>query len=226
MDRIMKKLLIAFALILAQTGMAQISVSGGMNMLKTFSPDRPYAGLHIGLEIPRDDAISIYGRYTHNFSQSTSTPLLASDYAIYIEPRDNMSGLYGDYIGATPSMNYNIIEGGTRYYLGNGFDYGFAGYGGTTLMIAFSKVKMNYDPYDEVNYRVAQGSYIDGSIFSVGFGLGGGVKYTMTPYGTFYFDVNVNYMILAQASNNYVFPDMYRPLIFTFNLGFRKDFMW
>ena len=131
-------------------------------------------------------------------------------------------------------MNYHIIEGGTRYYLGNGFDYGFSAYGGTNLMVLFNKVRLDYDPYDEVDYQIynAQTYVGEGSYFSLGFGLGGGVKYTMAPYGTFYFDLNVNYLILGQPSSNEVnntifgYERLISPLLFNFNLGYRKDFMW
>lgn len=224
----MKNLLAIFAIMFSLMGYSQISVMGGMNMLKTFSPERPYGGFHLGLEIPRDDAISIYGRYTHNFSQSGVNVITPQDYAIYIEPRDPNSTNYGQYIGATPKMNYHIIEGGTRYYLGNGFDYGFAAYGGSNIMVIFNKVKLDYDPYDEVNFQISDDYtyYSEGSIFSLGFGLGGGLKYTMAPYGTFYFDMNVNYLILGQPSDARVYGGMWRQLLFAFNLGYRKDFMW
>ena len=224
----MRNFIALIAVLISLSGLAQVSVMGGMNMLKSFSPDRPYAGFHLGLEIPRDDAISIYGRYSHYFSQSGVEVFTPQDYAFYIEPRNPTSGLFGEYIGATPKMNYHIIEGGTRYYLGNGFDYGFAAYGGSNLMVIFNKVKLDYDPFDEVNYQISDeySFFSEGSIFSLGFGLGGGVKYTMAPYGTFYFDANVNYLILGQPSNNRVYGGMFRQLLFAFNLGYRKDFMW
>ena len=58
----MKNLLAILAIMVTLVGGAQVSVMGGMNMLKSFSPDRPYGGFHLGVEVPRDDAISIYGR--------------------------------------------------------------------------------------------------------------------------------------------------------------------
>ena len=228
----MKNLLVLIAILISLGASAQVSVMGGMNMLKSFSPEKPFGGFHIGLEIPRDDAVSIYGRYSHNFSQSASFNIPTG--AITLEPRDLSSGLPYDFIGATPRTNYHIIEGGTRYYLGDGFDYGFAAYGGSNLMVIFNKIKLDYDPYDEVDYRIyEEQTYVgEGSYFSLGFGLGGGVKYTMAPYGTFYFDLNVNYLILGQPSTievqntAYGYGRLLSPFLFNFNLGFRKDFMW
>ena len=101
-------------------------------------------------------------------------------------------------------------------------------------MVLFNKVRLDYDPYDEVDYQInnAQTYVGEGSYFSLGFGLGGGLKYTMAPYGTFYFDLNVNYLILGQPSSNEVnntifgYERLISPLLFNFNLGYRKDFMW
>jgi hypothetical protein len=66
-----------------------------------------------------------------------------------------------------------------------------------------------------------------GSIFNLGFGLGGGVKYTFAGIGTMYFDANFAYLITSTASNSTassVVNTLYAPLLFSFNIGFRKDF--
>ena len=123
-------------------------------------------------------------------------------------------------------MDYNILEGGTRYYLGNGFDYGFAAYGGSCIMLIFNSVKGKYDDFDENVYELDEFSRYNSTFFSLGFGLGGGVKYSTPRFGTFYFDLNLAYMIFAQSSKDQI-PNqvgaMYNPLIFNFNIGWRKD---
>ena len=222
----MRVLTTIILMLLAFGSSAQLSISAGTSMLKQFQPTKPWGGFHVSLEIPRDDAISLYGRYTHHFKQDTQDPFTPSDYMIYVEPRDPNSGAIGEFIGATPSMNYNIIEGGTRYYLGNGFDYGWAAYGGSNFLLAFNKIKVEYDPYDEAIFQVAEASRLDGSIISLGFGLGGGAKYSTATMGTFYLDLNVAYMIFAQGNKNPLFTEMYNPLIFSLNLGYRKDIVW
>lgn len=222
----MKSLILFIALILSITVNAQLSISGGGSMLKGFSPDKPYGGFHIGLEIPRDDAVSFYGRYTHHFKQSAKDSIQTYVYAKDWDSPNPQIFPTTMLINSLPSMNYNIFEGGTRYYLGDGFDYGWAGYGGSMMMLIFNKVKVDYAPYNEVNYEIDDNSRMDGSIFSLGFGLGGGVKYSTAISGTFYFDVNIAYMIFAQASTNGIYGDLYNPLIFGFNLGWRKDIMW
>lgn len=222
----MKGLLLFITFLLGVFASGQISISAGGSMLKGFSPDSPYGGFHFGLEFPRDDAISIYGRFTHHFKQNASDSLPSIVYAKDAFSPNPTTFPSAITVNALPSMNYNIIEGGTRYYLGNGFDYGWAGYGGSMVMLIFNKVKAEYTPFDEALYEVDDSYRPEGSIFSLGFGLGGGVKYSTAISGTFYFDLSLAYMIFAQGSTNNVYGELYNPLLFNFNLGYRKDILW
>jgi len=216
----MRKTIFILALLLSGSLNAQVSINGGGSMLVGFKTPGPWGGLHIGVEVPRDDAVSIYGRFTHHF-RSRGDSLDA-----FIIAKDPTTSPYILTVGSSPSMDYNILEGGTRYYLGNGFDYGFAAYGGSCIMVVFNSVKGKYDAYDESLYELDELSRYNGSIFSLGFGLGGGVKYSTGRFGTFYFDLNLAYMIFAQGSSDSVYGDLYNPLIFNFNLGYRKDILW
>lgn len=205
--------------------LAQLSVSAGGSMLKGFGPNKPWGGFHLGLEIPRDDAVSFYLRFTHHFKQYDVDSI-----SVYLEPKDITTFPtdmpYYPTLNGRPSMNYNILEGGTRYYLGNGFDYGWAAYGGTHFMAVFNTVKSNYDSYDETIYKMDESFRLDGTIFSLGAGLQGGVKYSAVPYGTFYLDAGLAYMLFAQGSTNFVYPNMFNQLIFSFNIGYRRDILW
>ena len=93
-------------------------------------------------------------------------------------------------------------------------------------MLLFNRVRVEYDSFNEEYYEIDDFNRPDGSIFSIGFGLGGGLKYSFTRIGTLYFDTNISYMIFAQASQPTVSGDQYSSLIFNFNLGFRKDILW
>ena len=215
----MKNILVIILIVLSGTLNAQVSVNGGASMLVGFANPGPWGGIHVGLEVPRDDAVSFYGRFTHHFRNS------GDSIGALLVPKTDVT-LPWLTVGSSPSMDYNILEGGTRYYLGNGFDYGFAAYGGSCIMLVFNSVKAKYDGFDETNYEVDQSSRYNGSIFSLGFGLGGGVKYSSGRLGTFYFDLNIAYMIFAQGSNTGIYGGLYNPLIFNFNLGWRKDILW
>ena len=75
-------------------------------------------------------------------------------------------------------------------------------------------------------YQLPDGEELKGSIFSLAFGLNGGLKYTFPGYGTAYFETGVSYVLNAIPSNNTASGagDLYSPLMFTFGLGFRKEF--
>lgn len=197
---------------------AQVSVNAGGSMLLGFSEPGPWGGIHIGVEVPRDDAVSIYGRFTHHFRRT------GDSIPVPIFPLDPLQNILT--INSAPTMDYNIIEGGTRYYLGNGFDYGFGAYGGSCIMLVFNSVKAKYEGFDENLYSLDDNYRYEGTIFSLGLGLGGGVKYSTARFGTYYFDLNLAYMIFAQGSNANITADLYNPLIFNFNLGWRKDILW
>lgn len=216
----MKNSLLVLFVFLAGWCGAQVSINAGTSMLVGFTSPGPWGGFHIGVEVPRDDAVSIYGRYTHHFKR------YGDSLAAYAVPIDPGSFLPTQSVMTAPSMNYNIIEGGTRYYLGNGFDYGFAAYGGSCLMLIFNTVKAKTEAFDESLYKLDESSRYEGSIFSLAFGLGGGVKYSTVRFGTYYLDLNLAYMIFGQPNNANIYGNLYNPLIFNFNLGWRKDILW
>lgn len=200
------------------TVQAQFGISGGMSVLKSFRVPKPFFGFHVGGEIPRDDQLSFYGRLTYSFKQreqdSTSTILYNSTFT---------NSKQVNYVNA---MNYVMIEGGNRYYIGNGYDADFGAYGGGNLMLIFNTVNREYGDYDKTQFQLPQNEMVKGSIFNLAVGLAGGVKYTFAGIGTAYFDAGLGYMIMSTASNptaESVASTLYSPLIFNFALGFRKD---
>jgi hypothetical protein len=220
MDGSMKKLMAIFGLIfLGNVASAQVGLSGGISMLKGFGTPKPYVGMHLGVEIPRDDANSIYGRVS--FYGKQREEFKSSTYVTAINPSTNPYSLN---VGYQSSMNYTILEGGNRYYIGDGYDSGFGGYGGGTVMLIFNSVKRNYDDFDQTLYTLPSTELSKGSIFNLGFGLNGGLKYTFAGIGSIYGDASFGYMILGQASNATASSTtLYSNLIFTFNIGFRKE---
>ncbi len=225
MESGMKKFLVFIAIALSGTSFAQVGVSAGGNMLVGFGAQRTWGGLHIGLEVPRDDAVSIYGRISHYFPQSGRDSI-----ATFATARDITTSPYTISVNGVSRMNYTTIEGGTRYYLGDGYDFGWAAYGGSNLMLIFNGVRNRYADFNETLYELDDGGAQRGTIFSLAFGLGGGLKYSVENAGTFYFDMSLAYVILGQASNQVAQQaanvGLYSPLLFSFNMGYRRDISW
>lgn len=216
----MRKYLVIIALLVAGNVSAQVSFNAGSSTLKGFGTDKWFTGLHVGIEVPRDDAMSFYGRYTHHFSRTGDSTLVSA------VATETSTTPYLIQVMSSSTMNYNIFEGGTRYYLGDGFDFGFAGYGGTSFMIVYNKVKTKYEDFDETLYEIDGSTSRNGGIFSIGAGLLGGVKYTVPRIGTFYSDFSISYMLLGQASESSVYTGLYSNLFFGINVGYRRDLFW
>ena len=217
----MKNLILVIVIFLTGSVFGQVSMTaGGSTLFGIIRDAKPWGGFHIGLEIPRDDQTSFYIRYTHHFKQHMKDSTFA-----WLTPKDPLNFEYPVINGLT-SVNYNIIEGGTRYYLGDGFDFGWAAYGGTNVMFIVNSIKDNYDDYDEALYALDDMYRYSGTFFWIGAGLGGGVKYTAPRYGTFYLDLNLNYILIGQPSTPVPDLSLISPLIFNINLGYRKDLIW
>jgi len=214
--------LLFFSFIIATSaGMAQTGVSGGFSMLKGFGVKGVYPGIHLGVEIPRDSEVSYFGRITYTLPNYTSDSLPA-------EAIDYTTVPAYDYKAVRVGMNYFNIEGGTRYYLGNGYDYGWSAYGGSLLMLSVNTVRLKADEeYDESKYRFngPSGNELPGkgSIVALSFGLNAGVKNHWS-FGMLYFDINLAYSLFALPSNELASTQSsFSPLLFGFNVGFRKD---
>jgi hypothetical protein len=225
----MKKVLSSLICVIffAQLSHSQISINAGTSILKGFTTDKSFFGLNLGIEMPRSNDVTFYGRIGHYFprfdEQVNSTFVTASDFTTIPY---QLSVIYQS------KMNYTTIEGGTRYYLGNDYDNGFSVYGGGNFMLYVNSVKRDYERQGqdasgiytwEDEYQLPANEPDKGKIISVAMGLQGGMKYTIPATGTFYFDVNGQYSIFGQASDNNISTDLYSPLFFTINIGFRKD---
>lgn len=221
MDGSMKNSLVIVVLMLVGSVSAQVSFNAGSSTLKGFGTPKWFTGFHVGAEIPRDDAMSLFGRYTHHFSRFGDSTLVG---AVANDPATTTP--YIQQVAASHGMNYNIFEGGSRYYIGDGFDFGFAGYGGTTFMVVYSKVKSRYSDYDQSLYTIDESAIRDGGIIALGAGLMGGGKYTVPRIGTFYSDFSINYLFLGQASTENIYADMYSNLFFSISVGYRRDLFW
>src|SRR5690606_5022594 len=212
---------------LANTIYGQFGIGGGPSFMFEFGNPKPFYGLHIVGEKPRNNEVTFYGRLTYLFNQNSKTNLgqltaFANDQAT------NPSFVPVD-LNQLTSINYFMIDGGTRYYLINGFDEGFSLYGGTNIALIVNSVKHGYQfgDYDESKYTLESGDFTDGrekgTIIRLAVGFTGGVKYTISAKGTFFFDINPQLTLFGIPSNQNIPSSVYRSVFFNFNIGYRKE---
>jgi hypothetical protein len=217
--------LLSLTFLFLQSVNAQVSLSAGTGLLRGFQSEKTFFGIHGGFELPRNNDVTIYGRIGQYFAQNEDNPSTA-----VVTGNDFNVIPYQLQVNYFSSFNYTTLEGGTRYYLGNDYDNGFSGYGGSNFLLAFNSVKRDYEKTDISGVYEWEGLYStgndeeDGRIISFALGLQGGVKYTIPGTGTVYFDITAQYAIAGvgnnETANN---TQLYSPLYFMFNVGFRKD---
>ena len=204
---------------------AQYSINGGVSSLKAFGVPKQYIGFHVGAEIPRDNDVSFYlrasfyakNRLDPNFYPATYFTLQNLDVNDYTQVT----------VQAESYFSYKTIDGGMRYYIMDGYDNGFALYGGSNIMGIMNKAKYKLEDFDQSKYRLPVASELTGTILNFGVGFSGGAKYTFTGIGSLYFDMTLDYILLPLYSNQVaqnIGYYVHSPLLFSFNFGFRKDF--
>lgn len=211
-------ILLSSLLLTFSTGVfGQFGISAGPTVIKTFGSPQALMGFHFGGELSQDDESSYFARisYAPGSTESTIDPISLTG--------NTATAPYAE-TNITTKTAFTSIEGGIRYYLGDGYETGLSAYGGTKLVLGFNKIKAKFDPYDETLYRLPDGTTTFGTVFGFGFGLQGGVKYGITGIGTIYFDLGLNYMLTQSASNAmWKYSNYLKQPMFNFNLGFRKD---
>lgn len=197
----------------------QTALGGGFSMLKAFGVKAPYFGGHILAEFPVDEYASFYGKVTFYGKQT------GENFPVYADAINFNTSPSLLEVDTKTTFNYTTIEGGRRLYFGNGYDFGFAPYGGTHLMAIFNTSKVEIGDYDKSLYRLQSGQESKGNVFNLAFGLSGGVKNDFS-WGTLYFEASFDYAILAFPSNQTAvngYEQFGSPLLFTFALGYKKN---
>ena len=215
-----------FVTFLASNLFSQLSLNGGLGTLNGFGVKKTFVGLNLGLEYPKSNQATLYGRIAYYIPRNEDDSTLA--YASAISTTTFPYTLQRNYIVST---GYLTIEGGNRFYIINGYDNGFSFYSGFTVLLCVNNIMRNYAdwnyPYNEANYK--NEGYSKGTILNLGGGLQGGLKYTFPSIGTFFCDFSGNLLLIPKYSVDFIENDLENyplnsALLFTFNLGFRKDF--
>lgn len=216
------KLIVAFTvLFFSHTVFSQTGISVGGSIINGFGSQKYLPGINLGVEIPRDNESSLYVRASFT-SRSTSTETVLFQ---AIDPLT--SPVVKNGVSDFKNGMFNL-EGGTRYYFGEGYDSGMALYGGTMVMLNTNGVvRREASGVDETKYEfvnsLGEPYPKKGRIVSLNIGLNVGFKKHIG-VGMVFFDVTAAYSILGLSSNDLANQyGSFSPLVFAFNLGFRRD---
>ena len=199
----------------------QISLSGGANMMNAFGVKKSFYGLHIGGELPQNNMVTFYGRLNYFFPRaevdSSDAVAIANDFT---------TSPYQINVKYLNTTSFISIEGGTRAYIGNGFDNGFSGYGGGKTSLLISRIGARVNDYNTGKYTIDETNLGKGSILGICLGVQGGIKYTFPGVGSIYLDGSLDYLLFAQSSNDNIYSTYYpvQRILFITTIGFRKDF--
>jgi hypothetical protein len=221
----MRKLLALLTIVfLSLQASAQYGVYAGLTGIKAFGIQGVFPGMNFGVEIPTRDEVTFYLRASFTLKNKYNDSLNAEAISGTTSPQI----IYVPTVFGSGMFN---IEGGNRYYIGNGFDdYGFSAYGGTVYQLYTMGVsRKSTVEFDETLYTIKDGATaVDlakrGRILALGIGLNGGMQYNV---GTtvFYFDCSATYNVFAFPSNYLASQyNSYSPINLSFNLGVRKTF--
>jgi hypothetical protein len=218
----MKKFLSLIALLLMKgIVLSQFGVSAGPSVLKGFNYPGVYAGFGLGVEVPTNSYNSIFVRLTHYAGRK-------DNYGQFYFPAKDFNTIPNSVlVDVDYTHNYTVIEGGKRVYFGDGYDSGLGFYGGSTLSGVFNTIKVKTGTFDETKYEYPNIDLFNepkGSVFSVAFGLSGGVKNTFY-FGTLYADIAANINILGGVTSNNTagITKQYSSIFFVLSFGYRKD---
>jgi hypothetical protein len=205
------------------TGYSQYGIGGGLSYLKGFGVAKPYVGFNLFGEFAKDYESSFYIRasfYGKNRLNTTGTNV------VYLESLDPLDFSINS-VETVDYVNYTTIDGGIRYYIIDGYDSGFALYGGSNMMAILNQTKRKVSDFDQTKYKLPSTSPLNGTVINLGIGFTGGAKYTIPAVGTLFLDLTVDYLIAGIASNETaqtMANQFYTPLLFGVSFGFRKDF--
>lgn len=216
------KLIVAFIVsLLSFSTFSQTGIAVGGSIINGFGSEKFLPGINLGVEIPRDNESSIYVRTSFSARSTTTESVLFQA----IDPLT--SPVVKNGVSEFKNGMFNI-EGGTRYYFGEGYDSGWALYGGTMVMLNTNGVvRREAEGVDETKYEfvtsLGEAYPKKGRIVSLNIGLNVGVKKHIG-VGMLFFDMTAAYSLLGLPSNDLANDyGSFSPLIFAINFGFRRD---
>ena len=222
----MKYALVVLTMSLFSAVFAQVSISAGTGILNGVGTQKNSFGFNLGLELPRSSDLTFFVRASAFLPNQDSTTRYA-----YMTANDVTTTPYQLEIPFKVKSHTVYLEGGTRSYMLNDYDNGFALYGGSVFGIGINTTSAKFSKFDYTKQYEWEGLYslpnanpTKGSIYYLALGIQGGFKYTIPVRGTLFFDITGTYSVLNLANNSAgENSHTYSRLNFLFQLGYRRD---
>jgi hypothetical protein len=189
-------------------------VGGSFDILNPVGKKKFLPGVTVFFDVPKTDNIAFYGKLGYYFPTSIVD---TNAYAIAIDPMTNPYQ-----VSAENKTVINIIslQGGTKYFVGNAYNVGFAGMFDTHFRLLVSPVKSSVTGYDakiyqqDPNVPTTAGKYVSMNLFA---GVGAGVKYSQ-PWGTLFASANIDLILF------YLRPTaLTSSFMLSVEVGYRRD---
>ena len=179
-------------------------------------------GLHVQGEVCDDDTYSMYGRLNYGL------PTTEVSRALTVPLTDFNGVIQNENVTYIPKTSIIGIEGGARSYLFDGYEFGFALYGGSKFTALIYNISMEESAYDKSSRQTLYNVDTKGKVLAVSVGVTGGAKYSIDTYGTVYLDASADLRLLAIPNNETWQYSSFTTgsLVFTVVLGFRRDIIW
>ena len=192
----------------------RFGVGGSFDVLNPIGKKKFLPGVSVFFDVPKTDNIAFYGKVGYYFPSSIVD---SSAYVIAIDP---MTNPYQSSAENKTVVNTISLQGGTKYFVGNAYNVGFAGQFDTRIRLLVSPVKSSITGYDASKYQqdpmVAStaGKYVSMVLYA---GVGAGVKYSQ-PWGTLFATANLDLLLF------YLRPTaLTSSFLFSLEVGYRRD---
>src|SRR5690554_600701 len=212
---------------------AQFSLGGGVSTFHGINLPVNRIGGNIFLEVPRTPENTLFVRAAYMLPNKDRQTLGLYEKEGFTPTDENLT------TEKVTKTSYFAVDGGTRYYLFNQYDIGFAVFAGGHIKGILSSYSYNYHLDKGLNpddYLADQAPSSSGGVsppepirnlnpqYSLLFAFGGtiGVKYQLPIRGALMFDMGLE--VITRLYDPYaILGNDISPLSVSFNLGYRFD---
>lgn len=189
-------------------------IGGSFDVMNSIGSKKYQPGVSFFMDIPKTKTIALYGKLGYYF------PCSVTDTNAYVVAKDPMTIPYQRSAENKTVINTFSLHLGTKYFVGNTYNFGFSGVFNTHFRILVSPVKSGITGYDASKYEPSPSQTSTSAKYTsiyLAAGGGAGVKYSQ-PWGTLFAGINADFLLL------YLKPSpIASHIIVGFEVGYRRD---